>query len=63
MASDRLYRHALNFDEILEEVRRCSGSQFDPEVVKAFEQIVKKTGSSMITNVSNPLLKISNEDS
>jgi diguanylate cyclase (GGDEF)-like protein/putative nucleotidyltransferase with HDIG domain len=61
MASDRLYRHALNFDEILEEVRHCSGSQFDPEVVKAFEQIVKKTGSSMITNVSNPLLKITNE--
>jgi putative nucleotidyltransferase with HDIG domain len=62
MASDRPYRVALDFDEILKEVRRCSGSQFDPEVVKAFEQIVKKTGPVMIKNIANPLLKIAPED-
>ncbi len=36
MTSDRPYRKALPFQTALEEIRRCSGTQFDPTVVAAF---------------------------
>jgi len=36
MTSDRLYRDSLSFEDAVAEVERCSGSQFDPEVVGAF---------------------------
>jgi diguanylate cyclase (GGDEF)-like protein/putative nucleotidyltransferase with HDIG domain len=36
MTSDRLYRESLSFEDALAEVERCSGSQFDPQVVSAF---------------------------
>jgi putative nucleotidyltransferase with HDIG domain len=35
MVSDRSYRSALPVAEAFEEMRRCSGSQFDPAVVEA----------------------------
>jgi HD-GYP domain-containing protein (c-di-GMP phosphodiesterase class II) len=34
MASDRPYRSALPLAAIVEELRRCSGTQFDPQVVE-----------------------------
>jgi diguanylate cyclase (GGDEF)-like protein len=36
MTSNRLYRAALSREEAVQEVERCSGSQFDPDVVDAF---------------------------
>ena len=36
MTSDRPYRRALSASEALVELRRCAGTQFDPEVVFAF---------------------------
>ena len=36
MTSNRLYRTPLTHEEALHEVERCSGSQFDPDVVQAF---------------------------
>ncbi|MBF0407900.1 MAG: GAF domain-containing protein [Candidatus Riflebacteria bacterium] len=36
ITSCRPYRKPLTFKEALAEVERCSGTQFDPEVVKAF---------------------------
>ncbi len=36
MCSSRAYRDGLDRDEVLEEVRNCSGSQFDPELVVTF---------------------------
>jgi putative nucleotidyltransferase with HDIG domain len=36
MRSDRPYRVGLGPDETLEEIAMCSGSQFDPDVVRAF---------------------------
>lgn len=36
MRSERPYRRALSLEETLEEIRTCSGTQFDPEVVKVF---------------------------
>ncbi|MBF0553143.1 MAG: HD domain-containing protein [Nitrospirae bacterium] len=40
MTSDRPYRKGLPFDTALEEVRKCSGTQFDPKVVDAFFEAV-----------------------
>ncbi len=36
MTSDRPYRKALVFEAAVNEIRRCSGTQFDPHVVEAF---------------------------
>jgi ribonuclease P protein subunit RPR2 len=36
MTSDRPYRRALSLDHALEEIRSGAGTQFDPEVVRAF---------------------------
>ncbi len=39
MISDRPYRPGMSVDEARAEVRRCSGTQFDPICVAAFDQI------------------------
>ena len=36
MTNDRPYRKALSAEEAVEELKRCSGNQFDPEVVDLF---------------------------
>ncbi len=36
MTSDRPYRKALSFAQAHEEIGRCAGSQFDPELVQVF---------------------------
>jgi HD-GYP domain-containing protein (c-di-GMP phosphodiesterase class II) len=38
MTSERVYRRPLSAREALEELERCSGSQFDPAVVDAFSE-------------------------
>ncbi|QGT99757.1 hypothetical protein SYNTR_1164 [Candidatus Syntrophocurvum alkaliphilum] len=41
MTSDRPYRKALSKEEAVEELIRCSGTQFDPKLVKIFISIIK----------------------
>jgi putative nucleotidyltransferase with HDIG domain len=36
MTSDRPYRRALTHEEALAEVKRCAGTQFDPEIARVF---------------------------
>lgn len=36
MSSDRTYRNALPMNKVLDEVRQCSGKQFDPELAEVF---------------------------
>ncbi len=43
MTSDRPYRKALSFEAAADEIRRCSGSQFDPLVVEAFQSISRES--------------------
>jgi HD-GYP domain-containing protein (c-di-GMP phosphodiesterase class II) len=43
MTTDRSYRGAMPKAEALAELRRCGGTQFDPEVVKAIESLVGAT--------------------
>lgn len=42
MTSDRAYRRALSHEQTMHELRRCSGSQFDPELVEAFARRVEE---------------------
>jgi HD-GYP domain-containing protein (c-di-GMP phosphodiesterase class II) len=36
MTSDRAYRRALAHEVACEELERCAGTQFDPDIVAAF---------------------------
>jgi len=40
MTTDRAYRPAMPYDAALAELRRCSGQQFDPDVVAALAEVV-----------------------
>lgn len=42
MTTDRPYRKAKSREEAMEEIKRCAGSQFDPQVVKKFLEILQK---------------------
>jgi len=45
MTLGRPYRDSVPEAEALAEIRRCSGSQFDPRVVELFEQIMARRGA------------------
>jgi response regulator RpfG family c-di-GMP phosphodiesterase len=42
MTSDRVYRRGTTYENALEELERCSGTQFDPFIVQTFKQIPKE---------------------
>ncbi|MDP3804152.1 MAG: HD domain-containing phosphohydrolase, partial [Candidatus Omnitrophota bacterium] len=42
MRSDRPYRKRLSMDQAAAEFRRCSGTQFDPKIVKAFFEYLER---------------------
>ncbi|HBK86766.1 MAG TPA: hypothetical protein DDZ53_12125 [Firmicutes bacterium] len=42
MTSDRPYRQAMSSEAALAELRRCAGSQFDPDIVPVFVQLIKQ---------------------
>lgn len=42
MTSTRSYKSCISIDKATEEIRQCSGSQFDPIVVSAFMQYLEK---------------------
>ncbi|NLC44466.1 MAG: diguanylate cyclase [Clostridiales bacterium] len=43
MSSNRTYRARKSFDDAIEEIRRCSGTQFDPEIAEVFINILLKS--------------------
>jgi diguanylate cyclase (GGDEF)-like protein/putative nucleotidyltransferase with HDIG domain len=44
MTSDRVYRGSLSREEALEELERCAGTQFDPDVVVALSEELQLVG-------------------
>jgi len=48
MISNRPYRAALSVKEACEELKRCSGTQFDPEIVDIFLGIIEKNSAIII---------------
>jgi PAS domain S-box-containing protein/putative nucleotidyltransferase with HDIG domain len=61
MASNRPYRKRRSLDMIVDELEKCSGQQFDPEVVEAYLDICSETVEprkaspsdlSLITNIT-----------
>lgn len=52
MTHDRPYRKAMTSMEARQELQRCSGQQFDPELVEAFLEVLD----------DNPQLAVSDED-
>ena len=42
MISERPYRQARSQEQALAEMRRCAGTQFDPEVVDALAAVVAR---------------------
>lgn len=41
MTSKRSYRDALPLNVVIEEIKKCSGTQFDPEIANAFLEILE----------------------
>ena len=54
MISDRPYRRALPMSHAREEIKRCSGSQFDPAVVKVFLSIPEQHWIELRENLGSP---------
>ena len=50
MASDRPYHIGMSMDEIMAEVVRCAGTQFDPAVAKAFVRMIERQKAGFIVN-------------
>ena len=40
MTANRVYRKQLDLDFVLEEIKKCSGSQFDPNLVEIFLKLI-----------------------
>jgi len=47
MTSKRTYRNALPIDVVREEIEKCSGTQFDPEIAKVFLDILNNNYSEI----------------
>jgi putative nucleotidyltransferase with HDIG domain len=54
MISDRPYRKALPMSHAREEIRRCSGTQFDPKVAEVFLSIPEQELLELHENLGSP---------
>ena len=54
MTSDRPYRRALPISAAREEIKRCSGTQFDPQVVEVFLTLPDSLWAELRENIGAP---------
>lgn len=57
MASDRAYHRALSLEQIVAELKRCAGIQFDPSVVEAFVQVAVREGTRLVVNSAREVVE------
>lgn len=50
MTSDRPYRTAMSLEDAIKELKRCAGSQFDPNLVDVFIEIISKESINLSEN-------------
>lgn len=53
ITSDRPYRQANTFDAARKEIIRCSGTQFDPQVVKVYETLPDQLWETLQTEITH----------
>lgn len=53
ITSDRPYRRSSSFDVARAEILRCSGTQFDPEVVKVFENLPNRLWEDLQAEITH----------
>jgi putative nucleotidyltransferase with HDIG domain len=58
MISDRPYRSALPIEHARKEILRCSGSQFDPEIVEVFLRIPESTWLDLRETSPGPIRQV-----
>jgi diguanylate cyclase (GGDEF)-like protein/putative nucleotidyltransferase with HDIG domain len=63
MASDRPYKKAMSAEAILNEVKRCAGTQFDPAIADAFARVIEREGPEVIVNSARAVLARQMNDS
>lgn len=56
MTSRRSYRNALDLDYVKNEIKRCEGTQFDPQLAEAFLEILEKDFDK-IQEIQNEYIK------
>lgn len=57
MLSDRPYQSTRTLAAVVEEVKRCAGTQFDPLVVDAFLKVVQSRGESFFVNSASAVAR------
>jgi putative nucleotidyltransferase with HDIG domain len=62
ITSDRPYRKARSFDEARQEILRCSGTQFDPNVVEVFLKIPNELWHELRAEINGDNRHFSNFD-
>jgi diguanylate cyclase (GGDEF)-like protein len=52
MVAERPYRHAISVPDALAELRRCAGTQFDPQIVEVFCTAVEASDDPQVEHAS-----------
>ncbi len=58
MVADRPYKKAMSLGEVITELKRCSGTQWDPVIVDALLGIIAEKGEEILTESIDPKGKV-----